>query len=51
MEAAKFGPDLRLPIINTVCPLKFGIIFFKFSYVDIEDNAYAKFRGQTGCIT
>ena len=45
MEAAKIGPDLRLPIIILVCPPEILHNFFKFSWVEIEDNAYAKFRG------
>ena len=50
MEAAKIGPDLRLPIIILVCPPEILHNFFKFSWVEIEDNAYAKFWGQTRCI-
>ena len=45
MEAAKIGPDLRFPIIILVCPPEILHNFFKFSWVEIEDNAYAKFRG------
>ena len=45
MEAAKIGPDLRLPIINPVCPPE-----ILHNWVEIEDNAYAKFWGQTRCI-
>ena len=50
MEAARIWPDLRLPIINPVCPHEILHNFFKFSWVEIEDNAYAKFWGQTRCI-
>ena len=50
MEAAKIGPDLRLPIINPVCPPEILHNFLKFCWVEIEDNAYAKFWGQTRCI-
>ena len=50
MEAAKIRPDLRLPIINPVCPPEILHNFLKFSWVEIEDNAYAKFCGQASCI-
>ena len=50
MEAAKIGPDLRLPIINPFCSLKFRITFLKFSWLEIEDSAYSKFWEQTRCI-
>ena len=50
MEAAKIGPDLRLPIINPVCPPEILYNFLKFSWVEIEGNAYAKFWGKQGVL-
>ena len=51
MEVARIGPDLRLPIINLVCPPEILHNFFLIvSWVEIEDNAYAKFWRQTRCI-